>query len=419
MISCAIVQPDYPSKTDRKVSIDARVVTKRHGAGRLDHALTLEAQQDGSRLWTKTITFGVDAPFDVPDLTTLDPFLIASLFPAMGLGGTLRIHGPVSRQLLRNVIDYQSAWSLAAPEHCRLFELEAAEIADVSDQGGGRTIVALSGGVDSLLALFRNASGDAGPTGHDIRATMMIHGMATGREDNADPTPLIDDLRSLSANFDLPMAIVDTNITEVVGMHYISHATWLASCLGLFSEIFDVGLIGSSVPFYDPGWEVYGSHPLLDPFLSSGKMAFRDDEGLYGRVDKVGLLSNYPAALEKLRVCLHPFRAGRNCCRCEKCIRTMLSFIASGNEIPESAFPQGLRPQDIGIGLGQKIALELVPGMLAAAERNGTGDRPEIQALREAYRHKRRKVIAKDWLKRLGGKQKPPHWQVLEKVPPG
>jgi hypothetical protein len=293
------------------------------------------------------------------------------------------------------------------------------EVADVSDRTGEKTMMALSGGVDSLLALFRNATGDAGPTAHDIGATMVIHGMATGREDNADPTPLFDDLRSLSDVFELPMAIVDTNITKVVRKHYLSHATWLACCLGLFSEKFDIGLIGSSVPFYDPGWEVYGSHPLLDPFLSSGSMSFRDDEGLYGRVEKVGLLTRYPAALEKLRVCSHPFRAERNCCRCEKCIRTMLSFIASGNEIPEAAFPDGLRLKDIGIGLGQKISLELVPGILAAAETNGTYDRPEIRALQKTYRRKRRKVIAKDQLKRLAGGKKQPHWQVLEKVPEG
>lgn len=419
MISSSLEFPGKPPGDDRRLTIEAHVDTRRLGAGRLDHKLTLAASDRASPLWKKEITFAVDAPFDVPDLSTADPFLIASLFPAMGQGGTLRIHGKISRRLLRNVIDYQSAWSLAAPEHCRLIDIEVEDVVDFPDWEPApvpRAIVALSGGVDSLLALFRNASGDAGPTGHHVGATMMIHGMATGREDNADPTELIADLRSISNTFDVPLAVVDTNITQVVRKHYLSHATWLASCLSLFSEKFDTGLIGSSVPFYDPGWEVYGSHPLLDPFLSSGKMSIRDDEGLYGRVDKIALLSRYPDAINRLRVCVHPFRAERNCCRCEKCIRTMLCFIASGNEIPRAAFPDGLRLTDIGIGLGQKISLELVPGMLAAAERNGTDDRAEMQALRKAYRRKRRKVIAKDWLKRLATRRKPPHWQVLEKV---
>lgn len=417
MIRCTQTWPGFPGAEDQDTIVDAHVETTRRERGRVDHVLTLDASREGSAIWTKEITFAVDAPFDVPDLPNADPFVIAALFPAMGVGGTLRMHGRVSRVLIRNLLDYQSLWFRAAPEFCRPIAFEVAEFDDASPQLGAnpKTVLAFTGGLDSLLALCRNVSGDAGPAGHDIRATVMIHGMGTGRRENRDPSAMIADLRRTSGRWGVPLAVVDTNIAAITGLKYLAHGTWLASCLSLFSGGFDVGLVGSSVPYFRPAWELIGSHPLLDPLLSGGAMSIRNDEGLYEREDKVALLTRYPTALEDLRVCVHIEDPASNCCRCEKCLRTMLSFIASGNPIP-SAFPHGPRLGDIGIGMGNQNGLDWAPIILNSARLHGTQDAPAMQVLLRRYRVKRAKVAAKAVWRRLRTGRRTHRWHVIDDV---
>lgn len=416
MVVSTLLAPDVVIERNSNALIEARIESKRLGPGNIVHTLSLDASRDGAPLWTKEVTFEVDAPFDVPELKNEDPFLIASLFLALETGGVLRFHGTVSRSLLRNALDYQSAWFLAAKQLYAPFTLEVDAVDDRPPVDPGphpRAILAFTAGLDSLLALCRNASGDAGPTRHDIGATLAIHGMGIGMNKEADTESVIEDLREISAGWNIPLAVVKTNLPDMVGHKDLSHGTWLGACLSLFAGRFDVGLLGSSIVSYWPGWEVFGSHPLLDPLLSGSQMSIRNDEGLFQRVDKTAMLAKYPSAMEDLRVCNHPYDADRNCCRCEKCIRTMLCFIASGNPIPP-AFPDGLQLRDIGIGMGRRDGLDWGPVIFEAAKRYGTLDEEAIRVLRRRYRTKRVKVVTKSWVKRLMGGPPPHRWKVFD-----
>ena len=165
--------------------------------------------------------------------------------------------------------------------------------------------------------------------------------------------------------------------------------------------------------FYWPGWEVFGSHPLLDHMLSGDEMTIRNDEGLYQRVDKAALLARYPSAMQDLRVCNHPYHELQNCCRCEKCIRTMLCFVASGNPIPP-AFPLGLKTSDIGIGMGHRSGLDWAPVIFKGARRYGTLDAPEIKAFRRRYRAKWLKVHMRSIASQLFLGKRKPRWMLFE-----
>ena len=418
MISTNLAWPGFVRNHDASGIVDARIETVRHGEGRIDHTLTLRVSRKAGSEHTRQIGFAVDAPFEVPDLKTADPFLIAALFPAMEVGGTLRLHGTISRVLLRNILDYQAAWFRAAPNLFRPFELQVDAISDEVERDFGprpNAILAFSGGMDSLLALHRNISGDAGEAAYAIGATMFLPGMAREDPTAETNTALVAGMRAMSGRRNLPMAVVDTNIADIVGKQFVTHGTWLASCLSLFGGRFDVGLLGSSVASYSHGYEIYGSHPLLDPFLSGGQMEIRNDEGLFKRPDKAFLLAKYPEALADLRTCFHYYDNDRNCCRCEKCIRTMLCFIATGNEIPPS-FPDGLDLNDIGIGMGRRSGLEWAPLLLSSAEAHGASDHPAMRRLRQRYRQKRLKIIAKDGYRRVIRGQKPHRWSVLDQM---
>jgi hypothetical protein len=420
MISSSLIRPGFQGDVTNDAIVDCRVETQRIGPGRVDHTLVLEASRKGSPLWSKEIVFWVDAPFEVPDLKNLDPFVIASLFPTMEVGGTLRVHGAVSRALMRNVLDYQSLWTLAAPHLFKPIDLEVAAIDDSPGKllaSRPRTMLAFTAGVDSMTALCRNASGDAGEAGYDIAATMMIRGMGIAPGNRQDPAEMTEDLRRISGRWDVPLAVIDTNIYEVIDKPRATYGTWLASCLSLFSGAFDVGLVGSTKVWYSPGWEIAGSHPLVDPMLSSGQMTIRNDEGLFGRGEKVALLARYPSALEDLRVCFNGQKDLPNCCRCEKCVRTMLCFVASGSEVPP-AFQKQLRLQDVGTGMRKDFGLQWGPSILKIARRFGTLNHPAMRVFRRRYRQKRLRLTVTNWFRGFFSSQKPPRLLMLDTLEP-
>jgi hypothetical protein len=70
--------------------------------------------------------------------------------------------------------------------------------------------------------------------------------------------------------------------------------------------------------------------------FSSQAFTVIEDGAAYTRIDKVREISAWPEALQYLRVCLvrEAMLRDRNCCRCEKCVRNILTFRALGLDRP-------------------------------------------------------------------------------------
>jgi len=67
--------------------------------------------------------------------------------------------------------------------------------------------------------------------------------------------------------------------------------------------------------------------------------AFRFIDGAtHSRTEKVKEIADWKVGIDNLRVCWQGGQKDRNCGKCEKCIRTQLNFLATGNPIPKS-FP--------------------------------------------------------------------------------
>jgi hypothetical protein len=72
-----------------------------------------------------------------------------------------------------------------------------------------------------------------------------------------------------------------------------------------------------------PRW---GTHPDLDPLLSSESMRFVHHGTQVNRVQKLRLVAQHPMSYERLRVCWIQDIGLRNCGACEKCIRTQIAL---------------------------------------------------------------------------------------------
>ena len=103
-----------------------------------------------------------------------------------------------------------------------------------------------------------------------------------------------------------------------------------------------LGVLSISSAHDIPNLVPHGSHPLLDPLYSSSDLRIRHEGFNLSRFEKIKLISDWDLALQYLRVCnvrkgLQPDRM--NCCKCEKCLRTMALLLALGVLDKAGAFP--------------------------------------------------------------------------------
>ena len=86
-----------------------------------------------------------------------------------------------------------------------------------------------------------------------------------------------------------------------------------------------------------------GSRPDIDEAFSSslhggGQLTIKHDGIGLRRLDKLQYLHSLISQkieVPPVRVCLRSFAAGKNCCMCEKCARTIASILAIGCSQPK------------------------------------------------------------------------------------
>ncbi|MBN2549410.1 MAG: hypothetical protein JXB15_09650 [Anaerolineales bacterium] len=148
------------------------------------------------------------------------------------------------------------------------------------------------------------------------------------------------------------------------------HGCGIASCLSLLQGRYSSGLIASTFS-YGRLTIPWGVSPLTDHLLSSQAFDIVHDGASVLRSDKVRWLAEWPEALQLLRVCLVGAEKDRNCCRCEKCIRTILSFRAWGIPKPECFEFDASNRQIIGLKYFHEPLFYGYAAIIKAARQNG------------------------------------------------
>ena len=77
--------------------------------------------------------------------------------------------------------------------------------------------------------------------------------------------------------------------------------------------------------------EPWGSHPSIDNNIAWADVKVIHDGYELSRQEKIKYIAKYPEYLTHLKVC---FSSGSNynCCRCEKCLRTIIALILEGRD---------------------------------------------------------------------------------------
>ena len=75
----------------------------------------------------------------------------------------------------------------------------------------------------------------------------------------------------------------------------------------------------------------WGSNPITSPLLSSSRLRMVQPGAAATRTEKVRAIGSLASVREHLRVCWEGDEPGRNCERCEKCVRTKINLLAAGH----------------------------------------------------------------------------------------
>lgn len=261
-------------------------------------------------------------------------FALAALPVAMVLGEDLTVAGPVSGELVERLPEIVAALSAWNPWRAIAVRVEPAP----DQPASGGWVSFFSRGVDSLFT-----------AAHRVDADPPLVGVVFGRgleprHDEAVALAEVATARTLADRRQLPLIVVDSNVRSFTDRFGTDWDDVLGPGLAFLGHALAGSCRGVIIPSSD-SWatvEPCGSNPLVDPLLSSGRLAVEHDSIRLGRLGKVRwLVEHAPDLLDGLKVCYSENRHD-NCGRCGKCVFTMVCLHLAGGLALADLFPARL-----------------------------------------------------------------------------
>src|SRR5271157_768689 len=302
-------------------------------ASRENDDLTLSAileRPDGTR---RRLWYRLPMKFQEAVTKSCDPFVLGFIFTVMRTPSDLIVHGQVSPSLLRNLIEFQNAWTAWKPTKYHRIDISADLEREQPQANTDETIMSFSGGGDSSYTAWRHRTGHAGRQQRNLVAGVMLHGFDIPLEEAEAFAGAAKNARLMLASLGMELIPITTNFREIGGTWEDAHGAGLASALMLLQGRYNTGLIASS---YDYSALIlpWGSNPLTDGMMSSDSFQIIHDGAALDKMAKIKQFSQWPDALKYLRVCMDG-RSAHNCCRCRKCVWTIMIFRMLGLGLPE------------------------------------------------------------------------------------
>ncbi|MBI2712395.1 MAG: hypothetical protein HYX41_06010 [Bdellovibrio sp.] len=260
----------------------------------------------------------------------LDPFAVSLLLVGMKRKEAIRINGSLSRSVYEGMKKYQEIYHEWFPDQFHLIEILPDSLREEpSYQSKHESLeslgsaAAFSGGVDSFYSFLKLAHGTESPK---LTHTLFMAGFDM-------PLNLKDSIHQLTSTYSKLMT--DSGISFVTGStnirKFVNSVEWtnahgqalIASALFFESHWQSFTIPSSYTHGSYPKW---GTHPSLDPLLSTSTMKFKHHGAEKNRVSKLEWIAQHPESFHKVRVCWIQELGLQNCGVCEKCIRTQLAL---------------------------------------------------------------------------------------------
>jgi len=294
------------------------------------------------------------------------------------------IEGSVDVGLLENLEEYMKVWTTWMPERFGPSSVRSLHESSSDTSPRGAALLCFSGGVDACTTLYRHTRGSPGRVRHDVRSGLLVHGFDIPLTSPDRFSDTRDTCASILSSVGIPLLTIETNWRDMVPKWRYTHGLALASCLWLMRRKHSVGIIAGGDASYNT--LTHGSNPFTDRLLGSDSFPVHHDSGELTRVQKLSVVSEWPEAVQDLRVCFENRTGEGNCGECEKCIRTKVGFAILGVDIPAS-LPGGLSPAQISaLRPPDQLRTRNLRLLLEEAESRGLGTAPWCKALSKKVR---------------------------------
>ena len=268
-----------------------------------------------------------------------DPAVIGLLVPAMHAAEPMRVEGPVTDELVHNLVHGYQHILEAVIRGLERVGIHAPNSVVAGNPAAG-VATGFSAGVDSYTVLAEHYFSTVPK---DLRLTHLMffnvgsNGSGRGEDQRRNFCIRYDRLAPVVEALGLPFVRVDSNLDDFYRFSYyqqtngprnIAAASLLQGGLGRY-------YFASSFPYahvriqrmHDTAF----SDPISLPLLATRHFRPVSHGDQYTRVEKTLIVADLPASHGSLDVCLSPWPAGgRNCSRCFKCLRTELTLEIAG-----------------------------------------------------------------------------------------
>ncbi len=289
-------------------------------------------KQDG-----KTIEVFFEYPIAYKDFLNIsaDPFFPVLLLPAMEKGEKLEIVPDLSKNLLDHSEYVQEIFTNWYPDVFRKVEIVHHNLHERKKViGNGAQFFSL--GVDSFYTLLKNRK-------KNLKYLIFIQGLELplARYKHKQEEGVLAGINEVEKHYNVQLIHGKTNLRDHFTLDWPKyyHGPGLAGTALSLSGGFDTIFIPSSHSY---GAHIpVGSSFMLDHYWSTEHLNVVHDGAEKGRSFKLSdLVAKDNFTLHQLRVCTENDGGDYNCCRCRKCISTMLSLEIIGKLQESNAFPE-------------------------------------------------------------------------------
>lgn len=293
--------------------------------------------------------FFTDTPFEieypenisnVPKSVLTIPF-VCNVLPIIWLTDSTLFLEEIDKAFFESIPEFKSGYVEMYPNAEFKGEIKVERIVENSFTNEGRAAMFYSGGLDSASTLISHL--DEKPIllsiwGSDVKYNNekgwnLVHSAITETTERFGLEEFV--FRSTFREFDNE-GLLDKAFSEILGdgwWHGVKHGIGLLGIAApfLFNRKISTMYIASSFsPKY--GFHTCASAPSIDNYVKFSSCAVVHDGYEYSRQDKIHRIIRFSKVNDsflKLHVCWES-QAGSNCCKCEKCLRTICGIWSEG-----------------------------------------------------------------------------------------
>ena len=317
-----------------------------------------ERNEEWTKLLVDVVVTEIDNPFEEKTMwfavkneneemlseENYNAFFLVPLYLAMYYKTDLKISGKLSERLYRNMKAYGQRIFCDFSDELEMINISIDGITtEVSDS---RNLVGtgLSCGVDSLFTVYRHFQIEESEA-YKINSLFIFNCGTHGHYENSETYETFIkryNMNKLAADeLGLPLYQVNSNLhafTHKIGEQKMGYIA-IHSCILALQKVLRLYYMANSCTYKDTleGTHHYHnfdfgefSDPFFIPLVRTEGLELILEGAQYSRSKKTEIISDWSIAQSYLNVCVCPGEDGHNCCKCSKCMRTLIPLDAMG-----------------------------------------------------------------------------------------